>query len=367
MEKLRTGVRNLTLLDGSDALLRIKQKRVVGSMTTMVNAGTVITEVADEALLGNLELWQQGDATMYDEEALARRLRLRTHKRVRDELHNFWICAQLSYGGGDEFASTIGFEGYAEMLRRIYRVVLRTYDEADATREIASDWARDAKGAERMTRVAFCDALFELADMWTAAICPFEYAAFLRMLLSKLTSTVHGPDGVGVRLWRPEAECTFDEDTFGGGDDDDDEDENEKGGGAAGDDGGSGDGSGAKGGGGDKASWSATTSKKGSAAMKSEGHAAQSAGRGRDGGGTSPSDGCGKGSEAGDHEKPASLQKTNTYRARAERSVKRSCEPAAAARKIQTAWRAMEDTRTKERLRKAVLSVQAIRRRQRRT
>ena len=43
--------------------------------------------------------------------------------------------------------------------------MLRTYDEADASREIASDWARDAKGGDRMTRRAFCDALFELADV----------------------------------------------------------------------------------------------------------------------------------------------------------------------------------------------------------
>ena len=57
--------------------------------------------------------------------------------------------------------------------------------------------------------------------MWTAAICPFEYAAFLRMLLGKLTTTVIGPDGVGVRMWRPEAECTFDAETFGKADDED--------------------------------------------------------------------------------------------------------------------------------------------------
>ena len=106
MEKLRQGVRNLALLDGSDALLRVRAKKMGGSMSKVVNAGTVITEVADEALLGSLELWQQGDASLYEDEALARRLRLRTHKRVRDELQNFWICAQLSYGGGDEFAST---------------------------------------------------------------------------------------------------------------------------------------------------------------------------------------------------------------------------------------------------------------------
>lgn len=165
MEVLRQGVRNLALLDGSDALLRVRAKKMGGSVAKLVNAGQVIMEVADETLLGDLELWQQGDVSLYEDEALGRRVRLRTHKRVREQLHDFWTIAQLSYGGGDEFASTIGFEGYAEMLKRIYRVVLRTYDEADASREIASDWARDAKGGDRMTRRAFCDALFELADV----------------------------------------------------------------------------------------------------------------------------------------------------------------------------------------------------------
>ena len=73
------------------------------------------------------------------------------------------------------------------MFRRIYRVVLRTYDEADATREIKEDWHRDAKGSERLGRVGFCDALFELADMWTAGICPYEYAAF------RATTAPHPP------------------------------------------------------------------------------------------------------------------------------------------------------------------------------
>ena len=92
------------------------------------------------------------------------------------------------------------------MFRRIYRVVLRTYDEADATREIKEDWHRDAKGSERLGRVGFCDALFELADMWTAGICPYEYAAFRATtappppLFLRLSSSASLPPPLLLRL-----------------------------------------------------------------------------------------------------------------------------------------------------------------------
>lgn len=50
------------------------------------------------------------------------------------------------------------------MLRRIYRVMIKAYDEADADRAIAQDWLNDTKGAETLNRKRFCDAFFELAD-----------------------------------------------------------------------------------------------------------------------------------------------------------------------------------------------------------
>ena len=50
MEVLRQGVRNLALLDGSDALLRVRAKKMGGSVAKLVNAGQVIMEVADDQL-----------------------------------------------------------------------------------------------------------------------------------------------------------------------------------------------------------------------------------------------------------------------------------------------------------------------------
>lgn len=49
------------------------------------------------------------------------------------------------------------------IMRRLYRAVLRTYDEDDANAEIECDWQRDARGQESISRQLFLDAIFELA------------------------------------------------------------------------------------------------------------------------------------------------------------------------------------------------------------
>ena len=63
------------------------------------------------------------------------------------------------------------------MLRNMYRVILEKFDPVDAEQAILVDWKNDARGKDLLSRQAFCDALFELADMWTAGICPYECAA----------------------------------------------------------------------------------------------------------------------------------------------------------------------------------------------
>ena len=58
---------------------------------------------------------------------------------------------------------------------------------------------------------------------WCAGICPYEYAAFLRGLISRIAEVGAGPDGMSALVWKAEEACTFDEETFGGDDDGDDE------------------------------------------------------------------------------------------------------------------------------------------------
>lgn len=163
MEKLRKGVRGISMLDGSDAVLKIRAKKIGSAVAHNITAGKVITTVEDEAVLSELELWQQGDVSLYEDEKLKQRARLRNSTLVREELQQFWLAAQLSIGVGED-RSTLTRDGYMQMFDRIYRVVLREYDAADAAVQIAADWANDAKGQPAMSRKMFCDALFELAD-----------------------------------------------------------------------------------------------------------------------------------------------------------------------------------------------------------
>ena len=69
-------------------------------------------------------------------------------------------------------------------------------EEAEAAAE--DDWASDSKGQETLSREAFMDAIFELADMWTKTIDPHEYVEFLGTLFGRLAKQ----DADGFYFWR---------------------------------------------------------------------------------------------------------------------------------------------------------------------
>ena len=52
---------------------------------------------------------------------------------------------------------------------------IQEFDAADCEKSIEEDWRRDAKGKDMLSRKAFCDAFFELADTWTSGISGLEY------------------------------------------------------------------------------------------------------------------------------------------------------------------------------------------------
>ena len=53
MEKLRKGVRGISMLDGSDAVLKIRAKKIGSAVAHNITAGKVITTVEDEAVLNS--------------------------------------------------------------------------------------------------------------------------------------------------------------------------------------------------------------------------------------------------------------------------------------------------------------------------
>lgn len=202
LQKLRVGTRAALNVIASRAYVAAEAHRIASSLAAdtglghgpqqlegriaAASGGGVVTEVADEAELSALELWQQGDASLYTQELLERRARLRRDPRVSAALNLWWETAvrgdwveegwSLDGSGGPDAGSTgsIGFKGYSAYLSRIYRVILRDYQPKASASAIEKDWREDCRGDDRLTRTRFLDSLFELADLWTAGICPYQ-------------------------------------------------------------------------------------------------------------------------------------------------------------------------------------------------
>ena len=143
---------------------------------------------------------------------------LRVHPRVSAALHRWWQVALRateasspeshgSTAGSAEVQDvTLDYAGYSAVLMRLYRVMMEDFDPEKAAHDVENDWRDDAKGATAMTRSAFGNALFMLADLWTDGMTGAEYEGFLNYLFDRITCV----DAQGRHVWRPEAECTFD-------------------------------------------------------------------------------------------------------------------------------------------------------------
>ena len=114
-----------------------------------------------------------------------------------------------------------GFDAYAGLMRRIYKVILKDYRSEEADDSILDDWESDTKGSGLpLTQEQFADALFELADHWTAGIGAWEYADFLRKLLNAITEPAAGAGEGGngsARVFRMASQVAYDAEMFGGG------------------------------------------------------------------------------------------------------------------------------------------------------
>lgn len=170
LQKLRLGTRAAAATN--EARLTAAAGMMAKQAVTDVAQGAAVVSVASEAEASQLELWQQGDESLYTAEKLQARMRLRRDRRVGAALQMWWETAQQSYDDGDPQAGTIAFEGYARMHRRLYRVVLKKFDADDAARSIEVDWSKDTKGREGalLSRVDFYDSLFEVCAAHAAVL-----------------------------------------------------------------------------------------------------------------------------------------------------------------------------------------------------
>ena len=91
-------------------------------------------------------------------------------------------------------------EEYIQVSKKIYRAMIESYDDDEATENAKREWLDDIRGGEHaLPAEKFKDAIFELADLWTSGIDAVEYSVFLRHLFRQITEG-QPPDQY---LWLP--------------------------------------------------------------------------------------------------------------------------------------------------------------------
>jgi len=130
--------------------------------------------------------WQAGDAEHYSEEMLDKRVQLRYHLGVTHELRR-WTKAMQSHNRvtrGKPYLLSIDQELYRIVFYRISLAMTKHAKASELAETLDEDWEHDCRGKSTMSLEHFKDCLFELADVWTDAIEPYDYVDFLRKLFS---------------------------------------------------------------------------------------------------------------------------------------------------------------------------------------
>ena len=154
-----------------------------------------------------------GGSEQYSPESLQRRYQIRQRPDVVRVLQDWWSAAQSSVqGGGDSSrVEQLSRDDYCAMCMRIYRAMLKKYDEDEARESAEADWEHDTRGAAGLGCDPFMDALFELADLWTGpSVEAAVYVSFLRTLLDRIAvAGGEHADPAGALGWRAAEEVRY--------------------------------------------------------------------------------------------------------------------------------------------------------------
>ena len=163
-------------------------------MSEAIAAGRTVVE-HEQGASQSTAFWQQGNLALQETDVLGKRLLLRSAPRILERLDRWWLtaveterrrCAPSSNAPN----GTIGQEAHARCLRPVYVALMDEYDPVDAESCIADDFLKDAGGQPRLSRELFCDAIFELCDVWTERVDEQEYDDFLAKLLEVISIEV---------------------------------------------------------------------------------------------------------------------------------------------------------------------------------
>ena len=179
-------------------LEREAEAAAAAGVVTEVDEGVVLQEGpelwGEAASTEGVPYWLQADPSLHSAAMLKKRFALRHHSLVLAPLHAWWVAAMhtLTIEQAPKQANgqhCIAYDGYRAIYHRIFRAMMADFDPSEADAILDDDWKHDCPaGATALPRETFQDAIFQLADVWTAGVDPEEYAAFLWTLLDRIAA-----------------------------------------------------------------------------------------------------------------------------------------------------------------------------------
>lgn len=192
------------------AKLEAMVKREQASIEATLAEGSVVLErgVDEDAMAFHL----QGNIELNTAINLKARMKHRAAPRIVQVLR-IWRDTALRSECSSLESPSISREGHAMCLRPVYRALMEEYDPGEADSAIAEDWEADSRSQGQLSSVAFGDAIFELADVWTMGLEEDEYVEFLWGLLGHVSKSLPGD---GELVWRDTSEMKWCEDLANG-------------------------------------------------------------------------------------------------------------------------------------------------------
>jgi len=125
---------------------------------------------------GDSNYAKDGNINFYTQENEKKRAALRTNAMIKDAINNVSSLYNWEKDG------TISKEEYIRVNTCIARILRQDLREIAISKLLEEDWKHDTKGKEIMTRKDIFDSLFEMGDVWTPDVDPYQYVAFFDRL-----------------------------------------------------------------------------------------------------------------------------------------------------------------------------------------
>eukprot|EP00906_Rhabdomonas_costata_P031712 RCo044757 len=124
---------------------------------------------------------EDGDPSMYTEQNLQKRARLKENSSVVDAITRFSKLFPVSSG-----SVTVEHSAYLVSHRKLARVLRPSLTDEELAALGEEDWRNDTQGTGVLSAEMLRDILFQFVDMWTQTTDPTEYLVLLDQLYLKV-------------------------------------------------------------------------------------------------------------------------------------------------------------------------------------